>query len=300
MSAEAAVTPLAVAGIPFVHEAEENIPAPRFITPGWPGTVVTDDPIRVRHMVGSTDPAGLIPLMTGLPPLGVYYMDASRNLAIRSRGMEHAGDLAQLLRTRRGGFEYAISYETAADAPRLQWGWHRTIFMFALPLRRKGLLVHAAGFVLPTGVAVVCPGVSGAGKSTLAQTLVRDDGPRVQVLGDDRIAVTLEGSALRAWGTPWHSSAGTAAALDAPAGAIVFVRHGRDASLAPLPARAVVPRLLRTVAIPFWDRSATEFALDVVERIVTTMPAFEFTYSPVPGAGRVLTDSLLDALRATG
>ena len=297
MSADAS-TVLAVAGIPFVHEGDEEVPKPRFITPEWPGTKVTDAPIRVHHALGSTDPAGLIPLLVGQPPHGVYYLDDASNLAIRSRGMERDGDPAQLLRTRRAGFDYSMEYERSDDALRLQWGWHRTIFMFALPSRRKGLLVHATGFILPTGVAVISPGVSGTGKSTLAETLIADDPVRVTLLGDDRIAVTSEKTRLRAWGTPWHSSAGAAAAEDAPLGAVVFIRHGSGAELAPIAPKLALARILRTVAIPFWDHAATEFALDVVEHMVTKIPSFEFTYTPAQRAGVTLTDGLLDALRA--
>jgi len=291
-------TPFAVAGVPFVHSADAGLSLPRWITPSWTGSRVTDDPILVHHAVGETAPTDLFPLLDDAPPYGEYYVDSDQQLAIRSRGMGLSGDLPQLLRTRRGGFEYVVHYSREDDTLRLQWGWHRTIFMFALPARRRGVVAHAAGFVLPGGGGVLCPGVSGDGKSTLARTMLAEPGHRATVLSDDRVAVTNEHDGPRLWGTPWHSSAETASPLDAPFEAIVFMGRGRGAELARLPKRIALRRLLRTVAIPFWDSDATAFALATVDRIISDVPAFEFNYDPTPTAAEALVDGLIAALQA--
>jgi hypothetical protein len=298
MSAEPIVHRFAVAGIPFQHDAEPGVPVPSWITPKWEGSRVTDEPLRVHHAIGDTDAHDLQPLTEEMPAYGEYYVDRHQNLAIRSRGMGLSGDLRQLLRTKRNGFDYALRYERPEDALRLQWGWHRTIFMFALPARERGLIVHATGFLLPGRLGVLCPGVSGAGKSTLARTLLTEPFGRATVLGDDRIAVTAEPGGLHLWGTPWHSSAETALADDASCSALVFMRHGEGARLSKLPPRAASRLLLRTVAVPYWDSRATAFALAMVERMVRELPCFEFTYEPAPGSAATLVTSLLSALPA--
>lgn len=287
--------PFAVAGIPFVHEGDPGVPLPEWITPDWPGSPITDAPIRVYHSVGDTASDGLDPLVRTTLPHGEYYFDEQRNLAILARGAGWPVDRPQLLRTLKSGFEYTISYQSAEDARRLQWGWHRTIFMFALPLRGRGLSIHATGFVLPGQQGVLCPGVSGAGKSTLARVLLGTSAAGVTVLGDDRIAITAEREGLRLWGTPWHSSAGTAVSADAPCRALLFVRRGTGAQLSRIEPGDALRRLLRTVAIPFWDRPGTEFALGMVERMVTGLPCFEFAYEP----GREAADYLVEALSIT-
>jgi hypothetical protein len=284
--------PFAVAGIPFVHEGDPGVPLPEWITPNWPGSRITEAPIRVYHSVGDTASDGLDPLVRTTLPHGEYYFDDQRNLAILARGAGWPVDRPQLLRTRRSGFEYTISYQSADDALRLQWGWHRTIFMFALPLRARGLSVHATGFVLPGQRGILCPGVSGAGKSTLARLLLDASADGVTVLGDDRIAVTAEGEELRLWGTPWHSSAGTAVSADAPCRALLFMRPGKGAQLDPIDPGDALRRVLRTVAIPFWDRPGTEFALQTVDRMVTGLPCFEFAYEPGPDAADYLVKAL--------
>lgn len=290
--------PLAVAGIPFVHEGSPGLEVPVYLTPLWAGTDVSEEPIRVYHSLGETMPGDLRRLLDSPLPLGDYYLDARRDVAVRTQAADLPGYRPQLLRTKRRGFEYALLYEDPSDSLRLQWGWHRTIFMLALPLRSRGLMVHSTGFLLPNGLGIVAPGISGAGKSTLARLLQEHAGTGVTVVGDDRIAVTCERPRLRMWGTPWHSSAGAAVAADADLGALVFVARGSGAHLAPLAPGIALRRLLRAVGLPFWDPVATAFALEMIDRMVTETPCFEFTYTPSPHAGQVLIESLLSALPA--
>lgn len=292
MRNEAPRSPFSVAGIQFVHEGEPGIPLPRWITPTWPGSRVVDEPIRVFHTVGSTSTEGLQPVVSTTLPHGEYFIDDQRHMAIRARGAGPEVDRPQLLRTRAKGYSYTIHYASPGDARRGQWGWHRTIFMFALPMRKRGLSVHSTGFILPGGRGVVCPGISGAGKSTLARLLVAAGPPGLTVLGDDRIAVTADDGGLHLWGTPWHSSAGTAVADDAPCAALVFIARGDGARLTPLAPREAMKRLIRTVAIPFWDPAGTDFALSMIDRMVTTVPCFEFAYAPTNGAVARLVDEL--------
>jgi len=289
-------SPLSVAGIQFLHEGEPGIPLPRWITPTWRGSRVVDEPIRVFHAVGDTSTEGLQPVISTELPHGDYYVDDERKMAIRARIAGPPVDRPQLLRTTASGFSYTIRYASAEDALRGQWGWHRTIFMFALPMRRRGLSVHSTGFILPGRRGVVCPGVSGAGKSTLAKLLLAASPSELTVLGDDRIAVTAEPEGLHLWGTPWHSSAGAAVADDAPCSAMVFVARGDGARITRLAPREAMTRLIRTVAIPFWDPEGTEFALSLIDQMVTTLPCFEFAYAPTNGAIVRLVDELSAAI----
>ena len=292
MSADSGANLLTVAGIPFIHEGGDGVQLPDRITPTWRGGRIVDAPIRVHHSVGDTSASGLEPLLDAPIALGEYYLDAADDVAIRSRATQLPGYRPQLLRTRRRGFDYAMRYEDPSDSLRLQWGWHRTIFMLALPLRARGLTVHAAGLLVSGGAGVLCPGISGAGKSTLARLLKTHAPDDVRVLGDDRIALTVESAGLHMWGTPWHSSAGTALADDGALGAIVFIAHGDGARLAPLPPGVALRRLLRAVGLPFWDRSGTDFALRLIERMIVEVPCFEFTYAPTPDAAAKLVDGM--------
>jgi hypothetical protein len=284
------VTTTAVAGMPLVHHAPESISILEQISPGWTGSRVVDDPIHIHHEVGDTHPHGLSPVIDAPPPHGTYYVDAAGHLAVRSTGREGVY-LPQLMRTRHPGYEYSLRYERAEDALRMQWGWQRTIFMFALASRGRGAAAHACAFLLPGGDAVLCPGTSGAGKSTLARLLAKD-APEATVLGDDRVAVTGEASGLHLWSSPWHSSARVARTGDGPLGAVIFLRHGGEPTLREVSPAEGARRLLRTLAFPFWDKRLMHLGMDLVDRIATETPLLEFSYAPCPGAGAWLVRQL--------
>ena len=94
---------------------------------------------------------------------------------------------------------------------------------------------------------------------------------------------------MRAWGTPWHSSAGLATPASGRVRAIVFVRHGSGAAVRPLAFREVMSRLLRTMALPFWSEPLLATALAFLDRLVASAPTHEFSYSPAhPAAAATL------------
>lgn len=283
------LTRFAVAGIPFVHVVDAPLEAPPWIVPEWPGSGLESEPIRVIHRLGSATDLTLRLVAECPAPQGDYYLDRVGNVAVRLAPGALSGMRAQLLRTRIPGYEFELVSEQGADIPRLTREWHRTLLMLALPQRRSGLVFHAAGLVLGGTVGVLCPGVSGAGKSTLARLME----PYATVLSDDRVALTTSTRELRVWGTPWHSSANAWSPDVAPCRAIVFVKHGEGATIAPIRPGDAARRLFRTAASPFWDPGGTEFALSAIDRLVTTVPAFEYCYSPSQSAAETLADRLL-------
>ena len=105
--------------------------------------------------------------------------------------------------------------------------------------------------------------------------------------------MTEEAGGIQLWGTPWHSSAGTASAADGPLRMLVFPRRGPGAKLSPISPALAVRRILRTIGLPFWDPVATDYSLGLIDRIVTSLPCFEFAYTPSDGAGVELVGGLL-------
>jgi hypothetical protein len=140
---------------------------------------------------------------------------------------------------------------------------------------------------------VLCPGASGVGKSTLAAQIQSDFGDAVPVLSDERVVLTLDGDGTpRIWGTPWHSTAGLAGAHDGGLVSIVLPSRGDVPTLTDVPSGEIVPRLVGVFALPFWDDAATDWALDVVDRVVSSVPVRRFAYRPRPGAGIALVEAL--------
>lgn len=288
---------LVVAGMPYLHRAAPPVLPPAPFVTDWCGSRVDDEPLSVLHTVGPTSAEGLRLLVETALPQGNYYLDSSDNIAVRFPGDPSSGFRPQLLRTVRRGFEYELFYEHAEDVPLLQREWHRTLLMLALPMRSRGLVFHAAGVVFPDGIGIISPGASGAGKSTLVRTLTAL-GPDMTALSDDRIALTGLGDTLRIWGTPWHSAAHAASPVDVPCRATLFVAHGTSAGtrLKGLSPADATRRILKTAAIPFWESAGTDFALSLIDELVSRVPTFECSYVPSPGAGRSLVRELAQAL----
>lgn len=283
-----------IAGIPIVHRAAPGIDVMRDLSPDWTASEVSDGPLEIFHSVGETDPLDMEVLVEAPPPFGRYYRDSLGQLAIRSTDRD-GRSRPQLMRTITPGTAYSLTYAAASDSLAMQWGWQRTIFMFALAGRGRGLMAHGCGFLLPGGAGVLCPGVSGAGKSTLARLLRSGAGDRVTILSDDRLAITEEGNGLSIWGTPWYSSARLSSSDSGPLRALVMIRHGAAPVLSRLSAGEAARCLMKTLAFPFWDGAGMEQSLSFVDRLVGTVPAYEYSYSAAPDGGKSLVD-LLEAV----
>lgn len=293
----------AIAGIPIVHRAPASVPIITELMDGWTGGRTTDAPVFVEHTVGAVDLAGL-QLISPSPEGGYnfsYYLGPDGRVVVGYRGaLELATgptrQLSQAMYTREDGASYELRYESASEASLLQRLWLRTLFMHAVPSRRRGLAAHGCGLLEPELGAILFPGISGAGKSTLARQLV-EDGAGGNLLSDDRLILTHEAGQLRLWGTPWFSQAIAGHGGDGPLRAAVFLHHGTAATVRDIAPGEALRRVMRTLAFPFWSASLMEPALDLVDRLVSSVPLFEFSYRPSPGATLHLLDELHRQLR---
>ena len=287
----------AIAGIPVEHRAPAEVEIPEIMA-GWAGSRVTGSPIVVDHSVGDIDLSGL--RLISPPPEGgynfSYYMGENGRVVVGYRGaVELANgptrEFTQAMFAREDGRHYELRYERAAESSLLQRLWLRTLFMHALPSRRLGLAAHGCGVLLPDGGTVLFPGVSGAGKSTLARQ-IREDGGDEVVLSDDRLLLTGEESGLRLWGSPWFSQAMAGNPGDGALRAAVFLHHGSAAIVRDIAPGDALRRVMRTLAFPFWDTNLMGPAFDLVDRLMTSVPMFEFSYRPEAGSATFLFGEL--------
>lgn len=298
-----AVEAPAIAGIPIAHRAPDDVQVISELMDGWTGSRITEPPIILEHTVGATDLSGLH-LISPSPEGGYnfsYYMGPDGRVVVGYRGALQLAsgptrEFTQAMFAVDDGYRYELRYEAAQEAPLLQRLWLRTMFMHALPSRRRGLAAHGCGLLVPDLGGILFPGVSGAGKSTLARQLA-DDGFAGHLLSDDRLIVTGERDHLRLWGTPWFSQAVAGHGADGPLRAAVFLHHGTGATVRDIAPGEALRRVMRTLAFPFWSAALMEPALDLVDRLVTSVPLFEFSYRPSPGATTVLLDELHRLLR---
>jgi hypothetical protein len=279
-----------VAGIPFEVHVPAGIAYEPRRRPDWPAEgPPTVAPLVLEYEVDER----LVSNATGAER---YFVDEAGQLAYQGHPAGRPGE--HRMRTITPGVRYAVTFPTVEDLNDWEWMWKRRLFLFALPLRRMGLALHATLFLLPDGRAIAVPGVSGAGKSTLARLLREEaESSEIRVLCDDRVALTVGADGgVRAWSTPWYSRAAAATPGSGPLAAFVVPHHGSGARLRELSKGETGRLLLRTLAVPFWDSARLASALDVMDSIANSAPAFEFSYAPVPEESSRLVPQLLASI----
>lgn len=253
----------------------------------------THGEIRLEHRVGSVEREPGRLLVSAPPPMGRCWVDAAGNLALGNTVPEGTGE--QQLRTEVDGYRYTLTHESASAAAYFQWLWQRTVFSYAVASRGAGLVAHATALRLADGRTLLCPGISGTGKSTIARLVATHAPGQVTVLSDDRVFVRRDACGASAWGTPWHSAAGTLDPSGGSLAAIVLLARGPGASLRRLGAAEATPLLLRTLALPFWSDTHMTAALAFLAELLDRTPVHELRYTPGPEAVTLLMRELGEA-----
>lgn len=157
-------------------------------------------------------------------------------------------------------------------------------------LGARGVMIHAAGLDAG-GRGVACAGVSGAGKTTFTRLAMQRLGWRP--LTDERVIVAQDAAGgLRLHGTPWHGEGPWADNRALGLRALVFLEQGPVNEVHPLEASASLPRLLRTVSLPWFDPLYLDDGLQACERLVRDVPGLRLVFRAETQAADVLALAL--------
>lgn len=268
-----------VAGIALMHELADGIELESRGAVEWHGTPEAHPPVVIRHELGDARPDGMAAVLH-VPPWCTFHVDHRGEPA----SLFHAvfGEVDRLLSCEEPGRRYVVRYASPPREPVVSLQSELTAYSFALSARGLGLIAHSCAFVLPCGNGVLCPGMSGAGKTTLSR-LLSDHAPDVDLLTDDRAIVTLD-DGLTIWGSPWPGAARIAGGGPAPLRMVMFLRHGKAASLRPVKSADAFRRILNTLSMPLWEPSRCGRALEIVDAIVSRATLVEATYPPTAEA----------------
>ena len=163
-----------------------------------------------------------------------------------------------------------------------------------------GVLAHRAGFIVHScgwachGKSLLFPGVSGAGKTTLCRQLMAAE--RGEVLSDDRVILREGPEGFRACGTPWPGDAKQARNESAPLAALCFIEKSPAHGLTPIHPAEALRRLLEAASIPWFSPELRDLVLPLVERLVSSVPAYRLGFRPDPG----VADLLLPLVKSAG
>lgn len=292
MTATATSVP-GIAGVRIVHE-----PLPgqslelKYVQGDWAGGEELEEPIVVRHRIGTLTGSSTHETLH-VASSAVYSEDADGRVVVRFPDVEgHAP--AQTLVSVRPGYEYELLYDRMPTAPTFQHARDRNLFSIALAERRRGMLLHAAGFALPGGVGVLCPGISGTGKSTLSRLLASTG---VTPLSDDRVVLTRSAGEFRIWGSPWCGDAHITNPSSAALGVVAIIRHAEVVTVREIPKRDAAHKLWNTTTLPLWSATLMDWALSFFDELLGQVRVVEIAYPAAPGTGELLVEQLQECLR---
>ena len=100
------------------------------------------------------------------------------------------------------------------------------------------------------------------------------------ILSDDRIAVRKRNERYFIYGTPWHGTEKFASPEMAPLTGLFFLKKDTNNSLHEISLTDTVSRLIKCSFPPFWDREGMASTLKICEDIATSIPSFEFSFTP--------------------
>lgn len=152
---------------------------------------------------------------------------------------------------------------------------------------RQGCLLHAAGLTMTKG-GLIFPGRSGAGKTTLTNQIISQAG--FELLSDDRIVVRKQNHAFTVYGTPWPGEAEVALNTKAPLRGIFFLSRSQGSRITPIKPQEAFKKLLPVTSIPWYDGPLVEKSTAFLEDLSTTIPAYEFSFTPGPEVGLLLQE----------
>lgn len=151
------------------------------------------------------------------------------------------------------------------------------ILLMYILAQRKGLLVHAMGFISEQK-GYLFPGRSGAGKSTMAHGLLQRKG--FELLSDDRLVVRKSDGKFRLYGTPWPGDAGIALNRSVDLSAIFFLEHDSINRIEALGKGEAVERLLSVISVPWYEKDVLLHILASCGELLNQVPAYRLRFKP--------------------
>jgi hypothetical protein len=163
---------------------------------------------------------------------------------------------------------------------------YQTVLTFVLA-QQHGALVHSAGAGID-GNGFIFTGHSDVGKSTLARLF--EPYRTIIPISDERVAVRSSVHGFSIFGTPWHSDAKIARNACFPLKAIFFLHQGGENNISPCTLSKSVRQFLPQIMIPWYDTEYVQRLMDMSEKILEAVPAFDFHFRPDESAVECVLD----------
>ncbi len=157
-------------------------------------------------------------------------------------------------------------------------------------LNYDGMMLHSSAVVVD-GQAYLFSADSGTGKSTHTQLWLNTFGDRAYILNDDKPALRLENGVWYAHGTPWSGKHDISVDIRVPVAGIALIQRGEKNEIKPFGGAEAIHRLLKQVNRPR-DAAYRIKLLELLDRLMTTVPIWQLTCNLEPEAAIVAYDAM--------
>lgn len=138
-----------------------------------------------------------------------------------------------------------------------------------------GMMLHSSAVELD-GRAYLFSGPCGMGKSThtrLWQSVFSD---RAKIFNDDKPALRLIDGVWYAYGTPWSGKDGLNVNVKVPLEGICFLKRGEENRISRIGGVEAIAAVLSQTLRKFKDPKNTDRMLELVGRLISDIPIYEF------------------------
>ena len=146
------------------------------------------------------------------------------------------------------------------------------MFRYSL-FHHGGIVIHASALEWK-GKGILFSAPSGTGKSTHVKLWQEYMGKGVKVLNDDTPAIRFKADQPYVYGTPWSGSSQIHCNGNAPVEAIVLLEQSGVNSIHPLSTQEAILKLMPRAFLPYFDQNMMNKALDIFERVVSSVPVY--------------------------
>lgn len=154
-----------------------------------------------------------------------------------------------------------------------------------------GMMLHASA-VMMDDRAYLFSAPCGTGKSTHTALWRQVFGPdRARILNDDKPAVRLENGVFYAYGTPWSGKKDQNINVRVPLAGVCMLSRGEENRIEPFGGAAAVHALLEQTVRPK-DPKLTGKLLDLLDKLLTTVPVWKLQCNMDPQAARVSYEAM--------
>lgn len=164
------------------------------------------------------------------------------------------------------------------------WEYMYTGAMFYNRLMTLGGGMLHSSAIAWQGRGVAFSANSGTGKSTHTGLWKAVFGDAVEIINDDKPAISFAGEQPVLFGTPWSGKTALNHNMQAPLEAIVFIDRGQQNHIRRLSDSESFYRLTEQVSRPYYDAALGERAVDFVQRLMAVVPVYCLTCNISPEA----------------